>query len=420
MPCARDGAILAILEPMDSSPPPATAAPTGVLDRVVFISGQVLFVVLVAVGTVRTLQLGDYVPGMWVLVTAVTGWNILGSLQVIGRGPRAQRIWLAGLLLGWAGLVAVGAEFVWLAFLLAMLVWHLLPRRWAAPTVLVIMVVAVVGFAWHRGGLQVAAVIGPVIGIASAVVFTELYARISAQSEERRRLLDELLRTQRALAVREREAGRLAERERLAGDIHDTVGQALASVILLLRAAGSDTATPAARATQLDTALSTAQTALAETRRLVRGLVPESIEKHGLRRSLQALAEESTALGIATSYAEHGFAGATPALLPTATEESLLRAAQEAVANARNHGAPTHVAITVTRLADAVTVDVIDDGSGFDPTGAAAAPQRPDGSGYGLRAMHSRISACDGSVVIESEPGQGTAVQVTVPIEEEQ
>lgn len=405
---------------MATSAESATAAPTGVLDRVVFVAGQVLFVVLVAVGTVRTLQLGDYVPGMWALVAAVTAWNFLGSLQVIGRGAGAQRLWLIGLLIGWAGLVAVGAEFVWLAFLLAMLAWHLLPRRWAAPVVLTIMVVAVFGFAWHRGGLQVAAVIGPVIGIASAVVFTELYARISAQSEERRRLLDELLRTERALAVREREAGRLAERERLAGDIHDTVGQALASVILLLRAAGSDTATPAARATQLDTALATAQTALTETRRLVRGLGPESIEKLGLRGSLRALAEESTALGTPTSYAEHGFASATPALLPTVTEEALLRAAQEAVANARNHGRPGRVSLTVTRLTDAVTVDVVDDGTGFDPEAQATAPQRADGSGYGLQTMRSRIAARAGSVVIESEPGQGTAVQITVPIEEEQ
>ncbi len=401
-------------------PDPAHAPPPALLDRVVFVAGQVLFVVLVAVGTVRTVQTGDYGPGLWVAVTAVTAWNFVGSLRVVGRGRGAQQVWLAGLLIGWTGLVAIGAEFVWLAFLLAMLVWHLLPRRAAVPAVLAIMVVAVAGFAWHRGGLQVAAVIGPVIGIASAAVFTELYARISAQSEERRRLLDELLRTQRALAEREREAGRLAERERLAGDIHDTVGQALASVILLLRAAGSDSATPTARATQLDTALSTAQTALTETRRLVRGLGPESIEKLGLRGSLRALADESSALGTPTSYAEHGFVSATPALLPTATEEALLRAAQEAVANARNHGRPGHVAVTVTRLDDAVTVDVFDDGAGFDPGAQAAAPRPADGSGYGLRAMRSRIAACAGSVVIESEPGQGTAVQITVPIEEEQ
>src|SRR5699024_2698784 len=158
-------------------PDPAHAPPPALLDRVVFVAGQVLFVVLVAVGTVRTVQTGDYGPGLWVAVAAVTAWNFVRSLGVVGRGRGPQQVRLAGLPSGWSGLVAIGAEFVWRAFLLAMLVWHLLPRRAAVPAVLAIMVVAVAGFAWHRGGLQVAAVIGPVIGIASAAVFTELYAR---------------------------------------------------------------------------------------------------------------------------------------------------------------------------------------------------------------------------------------------------
>ena len=225
-----------------------------------------------------------------------------------------------GNLLATFGAIALSAEFIWLAFLLAMLVWHLLPTNLALPIDVGVAVAAVGAFAWHQGEVQAGAVIGPAVGIASAVVMTEIYHRLRTQSEERRRLLDELVRTQAALAERERAAGRLAEREHLAREIHDTVGQSLSSVILLLRASLADTAMadspagagaaetgPATSAdvagdpgggsdgaqqahrthrVQLQTALDSKLAALGETRRLVRGLAPEPIGGHGLRTAL--------------------------------------------------------------------------------------------------------------------------------------
>ncbi len=390
-----------------------TDAPGG--DRHVLVAGHVLFTVLLVIGAIRALSTSNSAVLVAVAVAVVAGWYFGGAAWVRDKDLTRQRVWLAVLLVGWLALVVISAEFIWLAFLFAMLVWHLFPLPWSAAGEVLIALIAVVGFSWHQGEVLAGAVFGPVIGIGTAAVMTEVYQRLRAQSDERKHLLDELIRTQQALAVRERETGRLAERERLARDIHDTVGQSLASVILLLRAAIGQAPHDQTHRTQLQTALGTTLTALRETRRLVRGLDPEVIEKHGLRKALRALAAESTTLGIPTTFAEYG----QPQQIPLPYEVALLRAAQEAVANARTHAHPTAITITLTYLTDEVSVDIIDDGIGFRPdqhTGPSA-PPRADGSGYGLIAMRGRIHDCGGEVIIESEPGGGTALHATIPLE---
>lgn len=376
------------------------------------IAGHVLFTVLMVLGAIRALSTTDSPALVAIAIAVVALWYFVGAAWVRDKDLARQRVWLAVLIVGWLMLVVISAEFIWLAFLFAMLVWHLFPLPWSALLEVLVAVIAVVGFTWHQGSVVAAAVFGPVIGIATAAVMTEVYQRLRAQSEEHKRLLDELIHTQLALTVREREAGRLAERERLARDIHDTVGQSLASVILLLRAAIGQAPDDKAHHNQLQTALDTTLTALSETRRFVRGLDPEVIEKHGLRKALEALAAESTALGIPTTFAEYG----QPQQIPLQYEVALLRAAQEAVANARAHAKPSSIAITLTYLTDEVGIDIIDDGIGFTPT-SAPGPTRADGSGYGLTAMRGRIHECGGEVVIESEPGGGTALHAAIPLE---
>jgi signal transduction histidine kinase len=277
-----------------------------------------------------------------------------------------------GLTLLCVGLIALCLGFIWLRFPQAMLLW-----------------------------------------IAVAAVVTVGYQRARSHSEQYRKLLDDLVTTRQALATREREAGRLAERERLARDIHDGVGQSLASVILLLRAArGPATAhAPAACIQQLDTALDTAMSALAETRRLVRGQDPVALEQGGLADALAAQAADCTALGLPTTLAVHGH----PRRLDISAEVALLRAAQEALANARKHAAAHHATVTLTFQDDEVSVDVVDDGVGFATDEIAG--HRPDGTGYGLTGMQTRLAERGGEVAIESEPGAGTAVRATVPAE---
>jgi signal transduction histidine kinase len=92
-------------------------------------------------------------------------------------------------------------------------------------------------------------------------------------------------------------------------------------------------------------------------------------------------------------------------------EVTLLRATQEALANIRKHAQATAVQLTLSYIDDVVVLDVQDNGVAF--AGAAASPLS---GGYGLQAMRERAEQCGGSVTLESEPGEGTTVTVSIPI----
>lgn len=374
-------------------------------DVYVLMAGHVLFAILIALGTVRAAL---DTSTLWVPVIAALGtaaWYCAGAIWVERRTGRLAQLWLSGLILSWLGLLIISGEFVWLAFLLALLVWHLFPMRTAIGVEIGIALASAIGFEAHQGSWVSGAVIGPIIGVGCAAVITEIYQRMRAQSEERRHLVDELTAAQHALAEREREAGQLAERERVAGEIHDTVGQSLASVIMLLRAA-LGAATDEDRTTQLRTALDTASGALTETRRFVLGLATPPVDN--LAAALRACADDTSGLGLPTAFAEHGARRQVPA----ATRLALVRATQEALVNARKHSGARTATVTLTYLDEEVSIDIVDDGVGFDPD---AVGLRPDGSGYGLTAMRSRVGEVGGDVTVESEPGAGTAIRATTP-----
>ncbi|MFE2728289.1 sensor histidine kinase [Kitasatospora sp. NPDC059327] len=291
---------------------------------------------------------------------------------------------------------------------------HPSPRPWLDTWIpgAIWSVVTGVGVAMgrHVGGTVSDALLGGTIGLAVAAALVTAYRRIRRHLREWARLVAELTAAQAALVEREREAGRLAEREHLAREIHDTVGQSLASVILLLRAAlpPARSQDSEERIAQLRTALDTATGALAETRRMVRGLDPAAFSEGGLTEALAAQVADSTALGLCTTLTVEG----TPRRIALAGEVALLRAAQEALSNARKHATARGATVTLTFQDDEVSVDIVDDGRGFDP---ATVGERPDGSGYGLTAMQARILESGGELTVESEAGSGTAIRATVP-----
>ncbi len=92
-------------------------------------------------------------------------------------------------------------------------------------------------------------------------------------------------------------------------------------------------------------------------------------------------------------------------------EVTLLRATQEALANVRRHAAADHVTVTLSYFPDEVTLDVADDGRGFDPAAHAPGPA----GGLGLIGIHERAAALGGSVAVESAPGEGTMIGVSLP-----
>jgi signal transduction histidine kinase len=102
-----------------------------------------------------------------------------------------------------------------------------------------------------------------------------------------------------------------------------------------------------------------------------------------------------------------------PVELPATHQTALLRAAQASLANVRVHAQASTAVVTLSFLGPDVTMDIYDDGTGFDP---AALPARPDGSGYGLTSLRDRVAALHGQLDIESAPGEGTVVAIRLPL----
>lgn len=205
------------------------------------------------------------------------------------------------------------------------------------------------------------------------------------------------------------------ERERLAREIHDTLAQGLSSIQLLLRAA-TRSLDPArevdtTKASHLvEQARHEAQENLAEARRFVRALAPGDLDESTLAAALQRLcAATSVRAGIQVYF--HPVGQATP--LATPVEVALLRIAQAALGNTIQHSQATRADVTLTSMDAAVTLDVVDDGVGFDPQAQISTTLDAAGhGGFGLRSMKSRAAELSGALTVESQPGGGTAVSV--------
>ena len=363
---------------------------------------------------------GDGVPLAWVVSLALVfaGWYVGGLL--LGARTRDAALaawWLAGLSLIWAGTVAVSAEFVWLAFPLWLLAGFVLRLPWAIAFSAAILAVVIAAPLLHSGATSYANVIGPVVGGVFAFGIARGYLELVRDGRERRRLIASLVAAQAEtaqlqdeLARTQRESGAGIERTRISRDIHDTVAQSLSSIGMLARAARAG-AEPA-MADALDQIDRLSRDGLTDARRIVNAMAPAELEGSALgdalRRMLARLEEDT---GIRTDLRlDEGL----PALSMGA-EVALLRTAQSALANVRAHAGASRVVVTMADAGDAIRLDVADDGVGFDATRWERAARRPDGSGYGLRAMRARLRELGGDLDIESAPGDGVALSASLP-----
>ncbi|MFJ6778028.1 sensor histidine kinase [Streptomyces yangpuensis] len=329
----------------------------------------------------------------------------------VHRSPRAGAVWLAGLGAAWAGLLAVSPDGLWIAFPLYFLELHLLRLRWGVAAVAVTACAAIGGFLAHSSAATPGAFLGPLLGGAVAVATVLGYQALYRESERRRELIEELITTRAELAAAERSAGILAERERLAREIHDTLAQGLSSIQLLLRAAERALPEGAPALPHIAQAREAAQENLAEARRFVRALTPPDLEHGSLAAALERLCA-----GVPGPRVRFSLSG-RPRVLPTPYEVALLRIAQSALANVVRHARAGRAEITLTFMDASVTLDIVDDGHGFDPSSAVTGQGSGSGDGgFGLPAMRSRAETLGGLFTVESDPGQGTAVAVTLPL----
>ncbi len=238
-----------------------------------------------------------------------------------------------------------------------------------------------------------------VIVITFALVFGPWIARIIHQSQERANLIAELEASRAEVARLSAESGALAERERLAGEIHDTLAQGFTSIIMLIQAAQAQPDPTR----HLELAVQTARENLAEARALVAALGPVQLDgstlDDALRRLTVRLCEET---GLTVACSIEGVSRP----LPPSTEVVLLRTAQEGLANVRRHAAASAARLTLNYTPGEVAMVIEDDGGGFDPGTA---------TGYGLRGMRGRIEQQGGTLTVTSAPGAGTTLRITHP-----
>jgi signal transduction histidine kinase len=340
------------------------------------------------------------------MVVVLVGWYALVGVRGMRREP------------GWAGpaylVVAVPVTLAVFALapigglLLAALypqVWLMLhPRRAVVVTCAIVAAVGVVLLTYDRlNGPNVTMVLLlSVVTVVCAVALGLWIGRIIRQSRQRAELIAELAETRAQLATVSREAGALAERERLSREIHDTLAQGFTSVMLLLEAAQASE--PSAAAGYLSRAQETARENLAEARSLVAALAPPDLAGTSLPEALRRLVER-----VATDAgpsAELDITG-TPRRLPAEHEVALLRMAQESLSNARRHAGARRVEVALAYAVDRVSLRISDDGKGFDP-----AVRR---QGYGLAGIRARAAGIGAAATIEAAPGAGAVIRIDVP-----
>jgi signal transduction histidine kinase len=211
------------------------------------------------------------------------------------------------------------------------------------------------------------------------------------------------------LLMSAKNAAVLAERNRIGQEIHDGLAQAFTGILMQLGAAEEHLGR--ARGSPLPDILTRvrnlAREGLAEARRSVLALKPEDSHAGGLEVALAQLAERSTIAGRITCTFDGGLAGAGPA---PEHQHELLRIAQEAVINAVRHAHPSTIRIVLLEEPSHWTLSVIDDGQGMEELPELYARQ-----GFGLTNMRERAQAIGGGFAIQSRPGQGTRVIVSLP-----
>lgn len=373
---------------------------------------------------------------VWTVLLLVT-YGVGGALARTATPARRRTlglVWLAVVTAEWIVLLGLSTSAAYLVFPLFFLYLHLLGRGAGSAAVIGVTVIAIVALGLD-GGWSVGGVVGPLVGAGVALLIGLGYQALAREAAEREELVRELLATRDQLAATEHESGVLAERSRLAREIHDTVAQGLASIQMLLHAAErADPERPGVEHIRL--ARETAASNLADTRRFIRELTPPDLDDEGLGGALRRLAE--------TQWRSQGVevdvrVDDSPPL-PMHLQTALLRIAQGAMANVIQHAQARTAVITLERGdVGAVRFSVADDGRGFEASGdlaggtdegplgnsfgavpgalpgalsGALPPGRSDS--FGLQATRERVDQLGGTLTVDSSPGRGTRLTVSL------
>lgn len=206
------------------------------------------------------------------------------------------------------------------------------------------------------------------------------------------------------------------ERQRIARELHDTTGQALTALGLGFAAVGESVQNNAELATrQLDKLKKLSMQTLDELRDLIGNLRPSVLDNLGLVPALQGqLREFESRTGVNGALEING----RRRRLQPEVETIVFRIVQEALTNITRHAAARHVHIQLQFQPETLHLTIQDDGQGFDPQ--VALSPRAGRRAWGLLGMQERVSLVGGNCLIHSAPGQGTTIQITIPLDKEE
>jgi NarL family two-component system sensor histidine kinase YdfH len=247
---------------------------------------------------------------------------------------------------------------------------------------------------------------------AFVIIYVVLYSRQSAARVKAQRLALELEAANRRLtenADRIEDLTLAAERQRMARELHDTLAQGLAGLVLQLEAADLHLAggRPDRAQTIVQQAMTRARATLAESRRAIDGLrtqLPDDLEE-----TIPAEVEHF----ISTTGVPCTLEMSVPGALPEAIRDFIFRSVAEGLTNIARHARARHARVSIRRSGDALEISIADDGMGFDP---ARDSERM--GHYGLTGLRERARQAGGSLEIESGAGQGTTLEIHIPIKE--
>jgi signal transduction histidine kinase len=366
-----------------------------------------LTAVALALEGMRGSQLAIAYAALGAMVVAYVLW---GAKAARSRDQRRALAYLVVLVVGTGVAVAQGNVAQFLLFIAFGQVWMLLEsiRQGVIGCVVLGVVVSVAVASGYDFAPEVMREVAP--QMAATLVFAiglGLWFHLAMRrAAEHARLLVELQAAQAQLATTNHEAGVLAERERLAREIHDTLAQGFTSVVMQSQAATAalDVGDDAAVRERLHVVEETARDNLAEARALVAAFAPVALQDASLPQALGRLGSrfaEETGLAVTVETDQVG------ALSPT-VEVVLLRAAQEAFANVRRHAQARSVVVRLGQAEGEVALTVSDDGRGL---GADAS------YGFGLAGMRDRVRSAGGTLVVGPGADGGTTLCARVPVD---
>ena len=209
------------------------------------------------------------------------------------------------------------------------------------------------------------------------------------------------------LSEKSRRSAVVAERNRMAREVHDTLAQGFTGVIVQLEAAGEAMTSEqhSAASGHLELASDLARESLKEARRSVKALRPQALEDNNLGRAFDDLLSKMT---FGTSLTAKLALDGESRSIPQEVETNLLRVGQEVLTNALRHSRATEFTCRLSYCAEEVSVHFRDNGMGFDPAVRH--------EGFGLLGIRERVEAMAAKLAIQSENGKGVSISIVVPL----